>query len=321
MKTVSIFVFKLNLTSMKLSSILFITFVTLLAKNYVHASSQPLNPQRIVVAGGSITEVIYALGEQQRIVGVDSTSVYPAAATQKPQIGYVRKISVEGVLSLNPDLILAESDIGPKKMVEQLKLTGANLVILHENDNFWRIENKIEQIAKQLNVVSKGNMLADSLQADRKALSYILEQTSTKPKVLVIRSSQLMVAGAETTADELVTIAGGVNMMAQTVVNWQTISSEAALALNPDVIISMGIGANDQQPSAEILSVFKYSNAIKNGRIYNFDALYLLSMGPRTPQAAVELAHAFYPKTRLPDGYQYRFLKLAENSTKQQDER
>ncbi|MGO2291979.1 heme/hemin ABC transporter substrate-binding protein [Pseudoalteromonas sp.] len=292
---------------MKPFVLLLISLVVILFSRCVHASPQPINPQRIVVAGGSITEVIYALGEQQRIVGVDSSSIFPAAATTQPQIGYVRKISVEGILSLNPDLILAEADIGPKKVVEQLKRTAANLVILHENDSFWRIENKIEQIASLLQVQSKGTELAQALKADRDALTHILKQATTKPKVLVIRSDQLMVAGSGTTANELVAIAGGKNVMASSVANWQAISSEAALVLNPDVIITMSIGGHEQPSSSELLNAFKFSNAVKNKRVHNFDVAYLLSMGPRTPQALVELAHTFYPQAQLPDGYQYRF--------------
>ena len=316
LKTVIISVFKLDSMTMKPFVFFLILFVTLLANSYVHASPQRFNPQKIVVAGGSITEVIYALGEQQRIVGVDSSSIFPAVATTQPQIGYVRKISVEGILSLNPDIILAEADIGPKKVVEQLKRTAANLVILHENDSFWRIENKIEQIASLLQVQSKGVELAQALKVDRDALTHILEQATIKPKVLVIRSNQLMVAGADTTVNELVSIAGGKNVMASSVTNWQTISSEAALVLNPDVIITMSIGVHDQQSNSELLNAFKFSNAVKNKRVHNFDVAYLLSMGPRTPQALVELAHAFYPQAQLPDGYQYRFLKSAANSDK-----
>ncbi|TMO95144.1 hemin ABC transporter substrate-binding protein, partial [Pseudoalteromonas sp. S3178] len=80
--------------------------------------------KNIVVSGGSITEIIYALGEENRIVGVDSTSVFPVAATDKPQIGYVRKINVEGILSLSPDLLLGEADTGPDKVLKQLQDTG-----------------------------------------------------------------------------------------------------------------------------------------------------------------------------------------------------
>ena len=301
----------------------FLITTTLIVSSFFSAAAQLDGPQRVVVSGGSITDIIYALDEQQRIIGVDSTSVYPASATEKPQIGYVRRISAEGILSLNPDLVLGESDTGPKKVVEQLKQTGINLQILDAHDNFLGIENKIKKIAQLLNVPTKGEQLAQSLQIDRNALAYLLQQASTKPKVLFVlsvRSGQPIVAGADTSANELISAAGGINLAASEITNWKPLSSEAASALNPDVIITMGRHGDDPLPKIEKLAHFKYSNAVKNGQVYSFDGSYLLGMGPRTPQAVVELAHTFYPQAQLPSGYQFRFLQTAQNVTKKQGE-
>ncbi|NMR26175.1 ABC transporter substrate-binding protein [Pseudoalteromonas sp. NEC-BIFX-2020_015] len=298
-----------------LTYLIFMIFATAFP---LSAATQPDSPQRVVVSGGSITEIIYALQEQQRIIGVDSTSVFPASATQKPQIGYVRRISAEGILSLNPDLVLGESDTGPKKVVEQLKKTGVNLVILNEHDNFLGIEKKIKNIAQLLNVPAKGDVLVQSLQADRNALAHILKQAKTKPNVLFVlsvRSGQPIVAGAGTSANELITAAGGVNAAASAITNWKPLSTEAALAINPDIIITMGRHGDDPLPKIEKLAHFKYTNAVKNGQVHSFDGSYLLGMGPRTPQAVVELAHTFHPKTRLPSGYNYQFLQTAQSTT------
>lgn len=301
----------------------YLIFITLAVISQGVFAKQSTYPQRVVVSGGSITEVIYALDEQQRIVGVDSTSVFPAQAKEKPQIGYVRRISVEGILSLNPDLVLGESGTGPKKVVEQLKQTGVNLVILNENDNLPGIENKIKKIANLLNVDHKGEALAQSLHVDRDALSYLLKQATAKPRVLFVlsvRNSQPIVAGTGTSADELINAAGGINIAADTINNWKPLSTEAALALNPDVIITMGRHGDDPIIKLEKLAHFKFSNAVKNGQVHSFDGSYLLGMGPRTPQAAVELAHTFHPEAQLPQGYQYRFAPSANNVTVQLSE-
>ena len=84
------------------------------------------------------------------------------------------------------------------------------------------------------------------------------------------------------TANELVAIAGGKDVMASSVANWQAISSEAALVLTHGTI-TMSIGGHEQPSSSELLNAFKFSNAVKNKRVHNFDVAYLLSMGPRTP--------------------------------------
>ncbi len=301
----------------------YLIFITLAVTSQIVFANQSTTPQRVVVSGGSITEVIYALDEQQRIIGVDSTSVFPTQAKEKPQIGYVRRISAEGILSLNPDLVIGEADTGPKKVVEQLKQTGINLVILDENDNLGGIENKIKKIASLLNVAHKGDVLAQSLQVDRDALSYILQQTMIKPRVLFVlsvRNSQPIVAGAGTSADELITAAGGINVAASAINNWKPLSTEAALAINPDVIITMGRHGDDPLVKLEKLAHFKFSNAVKNGQVHSFDGSYLLGMGPRTPQALVELAHTFHPDTQLPSGYKYRYASSASNVTAQLSE-
>ena len=119
--------------------------------------------ERIVVSGGSITEIIYAFNEQQRIVGVDSTSVFPSDATNKPQVGYVRRINVEGILSLNPELLLGEADTGPEKVLKQLQNTGLTTHIFSEDDNLAGVENKIKKVAQLLNVEEKGQQLVSHI--------------------------------------------------------------------------------------------------------------------------------------------------------------
>lgn len=318
MQTVTIFIKYINIGIVMKPLLSYLIFITLVLSSHFVFAQQTAKPQRVVVSGGSITEIIYALNEQQRIIGVDSTSVFPAQAKTKPQIGYVRRISVEGILSLNPDLVLGESDTGPKKVVEQLQQTGTNLVILNENDNLSGIESKIKKIAQLLNVSQKGEALAQSLKVDRDALTYLLKQATTKPRVLFVlsvRNSQPIVAGAGTSADELINAAGGINIAADTINNWKPLSTEAALALNPDVIITMGRHGDDPLVKLEKLAHFKFSNAVKNSQVHSFDGSYLLGMGPRTPQAVVELAKTFHPQAQLPEGYHYRFLQTAEEVT------
>ncbi len=271
-------------------------------------------PNNIVVSGGSITEIIYALGEQHRIIGVDSTSVYPSQATQKPQIGYVRRISAEGILSLNPDLVLGEVDTGPKKVVAQLKRTGLQVDILDNSKKFSEIENKVMHIAELLHVSEAGKMLNKKIQTDRAALRHLLKQTKAKPNVLFvlsIRSGQPIVAGANTNVNELILAAGAQNIAAKHFDGWKSLSTEAAMLLQPDIIFTMD--HNGQNTLSEItkLNHFKYADAVKNKRVYSFNAAYLLNMGPRTPQAVVELAQAFHPKAKLPATYHFQFERSA----------
>ncbi|CAM3608313.1 heme/hemin ABC transporter substrate-binding protein [Pseudoalteromonas maricaloris] len=301
---------KAQITTLLTSSLLLLTSV--LQPTYADQGAK-----NIVVSGGSITEIIYALGEENRIVGVDSTSVFPVAATDKPQIGYVRKINVEGILSLNPDLLLGEADTGPDKVLKQLQDTGLPTYIFSDNDNLAGVEEKITTIAELLAVKDKGQALVEYIQADRKALTHVLKQVNNKPKVLFVlslRSGQPIVAGAGNSADEVINAAGGVNVAAQHFDGWKPLATEAAIAMDPDVIISMGRHGEQKAMDLSQVPHFKFSNAVKNNRVLLIDGTYLLGMGPRTPQAVVELSTLLHPDATLPRGYRFRAAQSASKN-------
>ena len=101
------------------------------------------NTEKVVVAGGSLTEIMYYLGLQQKIVALDVTSSYPKEAKKLPSIGYVRALSTEGVLSLDPTLVIGENDMGPENVVEQIKRTNIDLRIIPETHSAEGIKSKV----------------------------------------------------------------------------------------------------------------------------------------------------------------------------------
>ena len=265
---------------------------------------------RIVVSGGSITEIIYGLGEQDKIVGVDSTSVFPEEAKQKPQVGYVRRIASEGVLSLNPTLLLGEADTGPIKVLTQLQKTGLPNYIFTEEDNYLGIEAKIRKVASLLDVPEKGEQLVSEVTRDREALEFLLKQKKDTPKVLFIlsmRSGQPIVSGRGTSAAEIISAVQAINV-ADELEGWKAISTEAVLEMNPDVILMMSRHGDELMNSIAKQGHFKFTNAVKNQRVYSFDGTYLLGMNPRTPKAVIELAQKLYPEVELPSGYPWSSL-------------
>ena len=91
------------------------------------------NPKKIVIAGGSITEIIYDLNEEEKILAVDITSNYPLKAKKLPSVGYVRALSTEGLLSLSPSLVLGEEDMGPPLVLSQLEIVGVDVRIIDDD--------------------------------------------------------------------------------------------------------------------------------------------------------------------------------------------
>src|SRR5262245_11819479 len=109
------------------------------------------NPARIVEIGGAITEIFYALGLEDRLAGVDSTSLYPAAALRdKANVGYMRQLSAEGVLGLNPSLVLAMQGSGPKETMDVLEAAKVPLVLVPETFSEDGLIEKIRLVGHAL---------------------------------------------------------------------------------------------------------------------------------------------------------------------------
>jgi iron complex transport system substrate-binding protein len=123
--------------------------------------------ERIVTLGPDVTEIAFALGVGDRIVGLDRSSRYPAEAAEKPNVGYRRSLSAEGLLALRPDLIIAAQDIGPPEVVDILKGLSIAVVFVPEDNSLDGIGRKIGLVAATLD--RDGEELARSVKADFEA--------------------------------------------------------------------------------------------------------------------------------------------------------
>ena len=141
------------------------------AARVLDCGERPADAARVAVAGGSLVEILYALGEQDHIVAVDRTSNYPQAAKKLPQIGYVRTISAEGLLSLEPTFVLGEHDTGPPEVVEQLARLGVDMLLVPEQFSVAGIRAKIRCVAAAMGADAAGEALAASLLAGVVGLS------------------------------------------------------------------------------------------------------------------------------------------------------
>lgn len=254
--------------------------------------------ERIVTAGGSITEIIYALNEQKNLVGVDMTSTYPPDVKELPQIGYWKQLSIEGILSLKPSLFITWQDSGPEQIFAQLQ--SANVAILKlqrvPNDLDLLFSN-ISQIGDKLNKQAQANQLINDIANEINRIENKIEQQASKPNVMFLFSMQgiTQVAGKNTVADSLITLAGGNNIATHT--NYKNYSSEALIIANPDVLIvttqsvtAMG-GIENLGQFAGII----HTKAWQNKHIVQIDQALILGMGPRVNQTVTTLYNGFYP--------------------------
>lgn len=197
--------------------------------------------QRIVSADGSLTEIVYALGREALLVGVDTTSGFPVQATTLPQIGYKRNISAEGVLSLEPQVLIATHDSGPDKILRQIEAAGVNVLRYSAQPDLNSVREKILAVAKLVDREAQGERLWQNIEHDVTVARINLIQIEKRVKVLFVlnmASGSPVVSGADTQAAEMIRLAGGINA-AQGFSGYKTMSIEAVIAAQPDIILMM----------------------------------------------------------------------------------
>ncbi|MGK9166244.1 ABC transporter substrate-binding protein [Inquilinus limosus] len=274
---------------------LLLTLAAALLAIALPARAEP--PKRIAVAGGDLTEIVYALHAQDRIVGVDTTSLYPPAARELPDIGYLRQLSAEGILSLGPDLVLTTTSAGPPAVLEQIRSAGTPLEILPEGFTAEGVVAKIEGVEKALGLPDQG--LSQAVRADFATVAEAVAKATSKPRVLFVLSitnGAPLGGGRGTAADGMIRLAGGTNAVGE-IERYKPLSPEAVAAAAPDVVVIAGhaVEPNGGMDKITKLPVFAETPAAKTGRIISMDSLYLLGFGPRTPQAVRDLAAAIHP--------------------------
>ncbi|GLK73820.1 ABC transporter substrate-binding protein [Ancylobacter dichloromethanicus] len=261
-------------------------------------------PQRILAIGGAVTETLYALGLEDQVVAVDTSSTYPPRAlAEKPNVGYIRALSPEGVLSVGPDLIIALDGAGPPDAVKVLKSAAIPFETLPEARDEAAIIANIRRIATLAGVPQRGEELATAVADDFKALAQVRARIAAPRSIVFVLSASgaaPVVGGAGTSAQAMFELAGVSNAMAA-LSGYKPAVGEAVLAADPYAIVLMkdqNHGVSDAAIKA--MPAFAGSQAMAEDRFFRMDGGYLLNFGPRTPQAARDLAALIYPELDLP---------------------
>ncbi|MEM5500192.1 ABC transporter substrate-binding protein [Ahrensia kielensis] len=281
--------------SIACSSITLVLFAITILSGQARATDK--EAKRVLAIGGAVTEIIYALGQEDRLVGRDSTSLYPQEATALPDVGYIRALSPEGVLSVRPDLILARENNGPKEAVDVIKSTGMKWVDVPDNFTIEGIDDNIRIIAEELGVSDKGDALRAKV-ASEIAEARKKSDNKDKPKVMFILSVQdgkINASGTKTAAHGIIELAGGVNVISA-YEGYKQLSDEAVIDAAPEVIVMMN-GRGDHSSGNSMLeqhAALSTTPAVKNGAIIRMDGLLMLGFGPRTGEAISKLSTAIH---------------------------
>jgi len=251
-------------------------------------------PDRIVVLAPSLTEVVYGLGEGDRVVGVCAQCDYPEAAARVPRVGGYLTPSVEVILGVRPDLVLVVPSPGNREAVRTLERAGVRVLVTADRtlDDLW---GAIAAIADALGVPDRGRAMTARIQGDLEAVRTQVARLPPRRVLLVVGHRPLIVAGGGTLQDELLRIAGGVNVMADAGSAFPQVPLELVVARAPDVILdaAMGTEAGGQELFASLTTV----PAVRDGRIVPLAPDQLFRAGPRVGEAAALLAEALHAET------------------------
>jgi iron complex transport system substrate-binding protein len=269
------------------------------------ACDLPVKDGPIVSIGGDVTEIVYALGAGDRVIAVDITSRHPKVARDLPQVGYMRQLSAEPILSLSPKLILAIADSGPPPVLDQLKAAGACLVLVPDDHSTPGVIKKVDAVAAALGRQAEGKALQAKLAADFAALQSTVAGFKDQPRVLFLFSvgeGAPMVGGRDTSADSIIQLAGGRNAITE-FSEFKPVSSEGLIAAKPDVLLVTELTLEKLGGLEGLLrrTDVAQTPAGRHKRIVAMESLLLLGFGPRAPQAIRDLAAALHPGAAIPD--------------------
>lgn len=260
--------------------------------------SIPRNPKRIVSMAPSNTEMLFAIGLSEEIVGVTKFCDYPESAKFKKKIGGYSTPNIEAILDLKPDLIIATPDGYVRKYLEKLESVGMQVFIVNPKN--------IDEILKTMLILGKITDKEENAKKVVKKLAirvkYVREKTNNipmemRPKVFYeIGHDPIITAGSGTFVDNIIAEAGGINIASDAKTNWPRYSIETIIMKEPDIIITAPHATNDKGKMMTNLDKWRRFNtipAVRNNRIYPLDPNILLRPGPRIIDGLEEM-HAIF---------------------------
>lgn len=271
--------------------------------------------ERIVSLNGSTTEILFALGIGEKVVGCDASSTYPKGVREKlPSVGYQYGLNAEGILSLKPTLVIGRDDVKPPQVVKQLRMAGTTVLLLKEPRNFKSARERILTIGKAVNCKKKAEELAKTLDQDIKKLEEKLALRKEKPKLkalfMYLRGTQTaIVLGKETSADAMFSIVG-VDNAAGDIKGNKPMTSESVVDAQPDVYVLFTTGLESVGGVDGLLKIpgLAHTPAGRNRRVVAMSGQYLSGFGPRCGKAALDLFTGIYETQGL-------FVAKGEKST------
>ncbi|RON34907.1 hemin ABC transporter substrate-binding protein [Pseudomonas brassicacearum] len=268
-----------------------------------HLAAAAELPQRWVSAGGALTEWVIALGGASKLVGVDTTSLYPDSLKTLPRIGYQRQLSAEGILSLRPQILVGTEEMGPPPVLSQIRSAGVQIELFSAKPDLMTLQDNLKHLGSLLGAEDRAARLFESYQRmldhERGRVTQA-QLTQKSPGVLLLlghAGGKPLIAGKDTAADWLLQQAGGHNLATHT--GYKPFSVESLVSLDPEVLVFADRALIGDAARAALFKenpILSSTRAAKDGRVMELDPTLLVGgLGPRLPPSLKKLSDAFYP--------------------------
>ena len=273
-----------------------------------HNAPSESKDARYVVISPIYNEIIWALGAQDKVVGIDLSTTYPPEVKNVQTIGYHRALSAEGILSLHPTAVIHDNNIGPPQVVQQLQQLNIPMKTFSaKNDSFDGTKALIREMGAYFHKETRAEELCNTMDTQRAASLEKVKQYTDHPRVAVIHfgraSNVYMVVGKGGGGDgggvsQMIELAGG--QMAVENRGMQRMESPEIIAqANPDVILLTDYGYDRLGGSLDQIKALPgvaTSNAAKNNRIYRIEENVLNYFGPRSGENIAKVAATIHQK-------------------------
>jgi iron complex transport system substrate-binding protein len=253
------------------------------------ASPAPKSINRIVAAGGSITEIIYALGAEEQLVAVDTSSLFPLSAMNLPKIGYYRQLSTEGVLSMNPSHVIAASGVGPESVMTQIKGAGVDMTVIEQLKSVEGVQRLITRVADIVGRQEEARLLNQHIQIEIEQLTSNRRPTGKKMVFLMSAGEGGLMAAGNNTMPQLILDLLKVENPFLTLDGFKPVSIEALLLADPNVILMP-----QHQVKGRTKELLCRTNELKfwaerhGCQLFFVDSLSFLGLTPRLPDALAD---------------------------------
>lgn len=253
---------------------------------------------RIITAGSAMTETVCALGDCEKIVASDKTSLYPQQIQSLPSIGYRTSINAEGIISLKPTLVIAERGYVSDVVLDQIRATGIRTVIIDKVYDFEGTKNLIMAIGDALSRQNEAKLLVKKIELELAEAAALAKKSRSVPRVLCVYNrgtSSVDVAGAKTFAS-ILPLAGAVSAISG-VEGYKPLNAEALIASNPEYLLMFESGVSSLGGVDGVLKIPGVAQTIagKEKQIIAYDGIALSNFGPRLGETVRDLVLLLHP--------------------------